>query len=1314
MPSFSLPLPADVTATGSTVSIANNTSSIAVKNTTTGDNIIIATNNTTALTVDNNQNILLSATIPSNLVYNNSKLTVASSDPNGDCLTFYNTLDPTQSGLLTIDTSGYVYLKNTGNRFILPSDNLYINCHDGGTMGLYLGGTLVTSTAYQLNYVNVNPGNAISNKALILDSDSSISGINNLSANYLNGTLTTSYQPNINILDNLNITSSLKINDISVLTTANQLNYNIVSPGSAIPNKSLVLDSNSNIIGINKLSANSLIGTIITSSQPNITSLGTLDYLNVLNNLGIGTNNPSTNLEIKSNNPTIRLSNNNNKVDIYADNNGNLILYPYGNYIDIPSNITMKFGTNSNIISENITATTITGLIFTENQPNIISLGTLTKLNVNGNLSIGLSNTSKKMEIRDNTGNCLRLSISNNIYSDFNLSNNGLSIGSNLIVLGSLSINGNLSGIDTLISSTIVGTLQTAIQPNITTIGTLSSLNVTGNIISGGSLTANFLSGTLSTAAQPNITSIGTLSNLIVTNTINTSSIISDTLVGTLSTSNQPNITSIGTLSNLIVTNTINTSSIISNTLSGTLSTHNQPNITNIGTLINLTVSGSTTIYGDLSAPTFTGLLLSPIQSNITKVGILSSLSISGNLSVNGNVYTTNLAGTLTTASQPNITSIGSLFTLNVINDINTDSIISNTITGILTTTNQSNITQLGVLNELLIASNGYIGIGILAPTKPLDIYSTTKSFIKLNYNTYTAGIDFNSTGDLYITSTSTNNLVLSTGTNLIFDGVAGNIININNIYANNLNGIISTSIQPNITSIGTLTNLKVNNSISIEDKIIINDTDGNYIKIIDNNGYTTINSINGNLYLSPSANNIYLSSNTNIIFDNGTLLGLSTIKLDSIETTIITPQQPNITSLGTLINLSVSGSITTSDITISGNLNGTISTVAQPNITSLGVLTGLNINGAVNINSTIDSSSLTTGSLIISGGIGVAKNINIGGSLVAPKICGIIYTTAQPNITSLGTLTNLTVSGSINGTLSTAAQPNITSLGTLTSLNISGNINAVSLSGTISTSAQPNITSIGTLTGLMVSGCATINNSLNVSSNATIIGNLNVNGSAVISTLTSASNNINVGMNNSLTLAGTGYINTPMLLIGNTTNSSIPLEIGYTSFTFSQSYAYNTSNNSHGIISAGGVTSYNYSIRALGRILCTQSVDVTSDKRLKTNINDLDDEYCNKFVMTTNPVKFNWKKGDKNVSYGYIAQDLLKAGFNDLINLAHEDNLDESIDEDGFINPKNTKFTITYNNIIPILAQNQKYLMNENKKLKNIISELMDTLNNI
>ena len=55
------------------------------------------------------------------------------------------------------------------------------------------------------------------------------------------------------------------------------------------------------------------------------------------------------------------------------------------------------------------------------------------------------------------------------------------------------------------------------------------------------------------------------------------------------------------------------------------------------------------------------------------------------------------------------------------------------------------------------------------------------------------------------------------------------------------------------------------------------------------------------------------------------------------------------------------------------------------------------------------------------------------------------LTTAAQPNITSVGTLTGLTVSGNIAGTLTTAAQTNITSVGTLTGLSVTGALTGTS-----------------------------------------------------------------------------------------------------------------------------------------------------------------------------------------------------------------------------------------------------------------------------
>jgi len=115
------------------------------------------------------------------------------------------------------------------------------------------------------------------------------------------------------------------------------------------------------------------------------------------------------------------------------------------------------------------------------------------------------------------------------------------------------------------------------------------------------------------------------------------------------------------------------------------------------------------------------------------------------------------------------------------------------------------------------------------------------------------------------------------------------------------------------------------------------------------------------------------------------------------------------------------------------------------------------------------------TGNMNVSGNI-VVSNVSGANLISANFISGTLTTSAQPNITSVGTLTSLAVAGNVTagnvyansgtfgaslltGTLTTNAQPNITSVGTLTSLSVSGTLNTT----TISTGAN---TTSGNLTG--------------------------------------------------------------------------------------------------------------------------------------------------------------------------------------------------------------------------------------------------------
>ena len=132
--------------------------------------------------------------------------------------------------------------------------------------------------------------------------------------------------------------------------------------------------------------------------------------------------------------------------------------------------------------------------------------------------------------------------------------------------------------------------------------------------------------------------------------------------------------------------------------------------------------------------------------------------------------------------------------------------------------------------------------------------------------------------------------------------------------------------------------------------------------------------------------------------------------------------------------------------------LTGTLSTAAQTNITSVGTLSSLAVSGVItsggniNVTSATNSTSSTTGSIVTAGGIGIAQDAYIGGKLYVGGNTTFINTTIINTTDTLSAPTILAGqignSGTtLTGTLSTASQTNITSVGTLGGLTVSGAI---------------------------------------------------------------------------------------------------------------------------------------------------------------------------------------------------------------------------------------------------------------------------------
>jgi hypothetical protein len=314
--------------------------------------------------------------------------------------------------------------------------------------------------------------------------------------------------------------------------------------------------------------------------------------------------------------------------------------------------------------------------------------------------------------------------------------------------------------------------------------------------------------------------------------------------------------------------------------------------------------------------------------------------------------------------------------------------------------------------------------------------------------------------GDAGFTYDNVNNL-LSVEGNIVAEYFIGNgsqLTGITSPVANfaNYSGNVVVAAQPNITSLGTLTTLTVTGNVT-----------ANYFF---GNGALLTGIANSNY--SPLANFANYAGNVTV------------------------SNQPNITSLGTLTNVSVSGTATI------GNLSASLiksNLIPTPNITySLGNTTNrwkdlyLAGNSIYLGNVTLSESS---NSLSINGGTGniIAYNLsnvpgaNVIGQVSNALVSATVYTNAQPNITSVGILTSLSVTGNTTaGNLATA--------GTVTGANVTANqyFNALNanITGATNLSGVVTVTNTGTITSLgNVNFTAAPNISLGT------VSNLHING---------------------------------------------------------------------------------------------------------------------------------------------------------------------------------------------------------------------------
>jgi hypothetical protein len=178
---------------------------------------------------------------------------------------------------------------------------------------------------------------------------------------------------------------------------------------------------------------------------------------------------------------------------------------------------------------------------------------------------------------------------------------------------------------------------------------------------------------------------------------------------------------------------------------------------------------------------------------------------------------------------------------------------------------------------------------------------------------------------------------------------------------------------------------------------------------------------------------------------------------------------------------------------------------------------------------------------------------------------------------------------------------------------------------------------------------------------------------------------------------------------VGNTSNTTMPLEIGSAPFTISSVVGYINSSGSAGVAIP---PSTEYSLRTTSSIIVNGTICITSDRRLKKNIQPLHYEECKQFILDSDPVRFVYTDDkSSNQHCGLIAQDVSKSTFNHLVKAAPYTGLAEHVEDDGWVSPADAALNVSYDEIIPILMTTMRQTIIENELLKSQLSEMSDQL---
>ena len=374
--------------------------------------------------------------------------------------------------------------------------------------------------------------------------------------------------------------------------------------------------------------------------------------------------------------------------------------------------------------------------------------------------------------------------------------------GGNLTTAGVVSATGNITGGNvagtTGTFTDVAGSLTTAAQPNVTSVGTLTSLDVTGNV-DGGNINTGGLVDATGNVNGGNLTSGGVVevTGNVIGGNITTAGVVAAT--GNVSGGNLTTAGNIDTtagifngdgfgISNIAAGNIVGlnlsgisngTSNVDIATADGniTLSVDGTSNVAVVDAT-GLTVGGTIKATGTLTAPAFTantglftgdgGGLSNVVGANVTgEVSFAAVANSVAGANVTGQSANALVAGTVYTAAQPNITSVGTLTSITSSGDANIAGVV-NIGASEISTVGADTATTTAVTAGQVIAEFPVAGLnGVEFLVKSIDAAGSKYSVATVLAVTDGTTVDFSIYGQAFIGTTTGALSVAISGANI-------------------------------------------------------------------------------------------------------------------------------------------------------------------------------------------------------------------------------------------------------------------------------------------------------------------------------------------------------------------------------------------------------------------------------------------------------------------------------------------------------------------------------------------------------------------